>query len=79
LAIRPQHVTIQNGTALAPEYDRLEGEIVSQVFNGNLCHLKIDVANTQWTVEMRPGEFAVRDGQRVTLGWRPDQAMVLAE
>ena len=79
LAIRPQHVTIQNGVALPPEYDRLEGAVVSQVFNGNLCHLKIDVAGTQWTVEMRPGEHAVSEGQRVTLGWRPDQALVLAE
>jgi putative spermidine/putrescine transport system ATP-binding protein len=79
LAIRPQHVTIQNGIPLPPEYDRLEGDVVSQVFNGNLCHLKIDVANTQWTVEMRPGEYVVREGQRVMLGWRPDHALVLAE
>ena len=79
LAIRPQHLTIQNGASSPPEYDRLEGDVVGQVFNGNLCHLKVDVAGTQWTVEMRPGEHVVQDGQRVTLGWRPDQAMVLAE
>jgi len=79
LAIRPQHITIQNGVALPPEYDRLEGDVISQVFNGNLCHLKIDVAHTQWTVEMRPGEHVVREGQRVTLGWRPDHALVLSE
>jgi len=79
LAVRPQHVTIANGVALPDSHDRLEGTIVSQMFNGNLCHLKVDVGGAHWTVETRPGEHDVSEGQRVTLGWRRDQAMVLRE
>ncbi len=79
LAIRPQHVILQNGTVLPDEYDRLEGTVISQVFNGNLTHLRVDLGTTHWTVESRPGTNSVQPGQRVTIGWHPSDATVLTQ
>ena len=79
LAVRPQHVIVQNGLALPEEYDRLDGVVVAQVFNGNLAHLRVDLGATQWTVESRPGAHSVAPGERVTLGWHPSDARVLLQ
>jgi ABC-type Fe3+/spermidine/putrescine transport system ATPase subunit len=79
LAIRPQHVILQNGAGLPEEYDRLDATVVSQVFNGNLTHLRVDLGTTLWTVEFRPGVHSVEPGQRVTLGWHPADASVLTQ
>jgi ABC-type Fe3+/spermidine/putrescine transport system ATPase subunit len=79
LAVRPQNVILQNGSVLSEEFDRLEGTVISQVFNGNLSHLRVDLGDTHWTVEARPGAHSVEPGQKVTLGWRPSDARVLGE
>jgi spermidine/putrescine ABC transporter ATP-binding subunit len=79
LAIRPQHVILQNGVALPDEFDRLDGTVISQVFNGNLAHLRVDLGTTHWTVEFRPGAHSVAPGQRVTIGWHPADASVLTQ
>jgi ABC-type Fe3+/spermidine/putrescine transport system ATPase subunit len=77
LAIRPQHLAVRNGTALPDGYNQLSGTVVSQAFQGNLCHLRVAIGTTHWTVELRPGEHRVRDGEAITIGWRPEQAMLL--
>jgi ABC-type Fe3+/spermidine/putrescine transport system ATPase subunit len=79
LAIRPQHVILQNGSLLPEAFDRLEGTVISQVFNGNLSHLRVDLGHAQWSVETRPGAYSLEPGQRVTLGWNPSDARVLGE
>ena len=79
IAIRPEHVGFVNGHGAPPGDNLISGTVVTQMFNGNLTHVQVAVAGGEWTVEMRPGEAAVADGQVVQLHWRPEHSVALTE
>ena len=79
IAIRPEHVGFVNGHGAPPGDNLISGTVVTQMFNGNLTHVQVAVAGGEWTVEMRPGEAAVADGQAVQLHWRPEHSVALTE
>jgi hypothetical protein len=77
LAIRPENVRVCAGADIPDHHNRLPGRVVSQSFNGNLRHLHVDLAGTQWTVERRPGPPDCADGDAVTLHRAPDLGVLL--
>lgn len=77
LAIRPEKVHVSAGEAIPEHNNRLSGRVVSQSFNGNLCHLQVDLPGTHWTVERRPGPPDFADGAAVILHWDPDDGVLL--
>ena len=79
VAIRPHVINISNGKAPPDDHNRLEGRIVSQVFNGNLVHFQVAVQSTVVNVEARPSDSALPDGASVTLHWKPSDTLVLNE
>jgi ABC-type Fe3+/spermidine/putrescine transport system ATPase subunit len=79
LAVRPHNIAIANGTAPPGDDNRLEGRIVSQVFNGNLVHVKVETAVKLIHVEARPSVEMLPEGSRVTLHWKPSDTLVLEE
>jgi putative spermidine/putrescine transport system ATP-binding protein len=77
LAIRPEKVHASISAEIPERHNRLPGRVVSQTFNGNLCHLQVDLEGAQWTVERRPGPPEIADGAQVVLHWDPDDGVLL--
>jgi spermidine/putrescine ABC transporter ATP-binding subunit len=79
LAVRPQQLGVVNGAGVPHDHNQISGVVLNQIFNGNLCHILVDVGEAQWVVEARPDDHRVEDGQRVTLHWHPNHAIVLVD
>jgi len=77
VAVRPHNVAIVNGTAPPDDNNRMDGRIISQVFNGNMVHVQVEAAATIINVEARPSHDPVPDGSTVTLQWEPSDTLVL--
>lgn len=77
VAVRPHNLAIVNGTANPERDNRIGGRVISQVFNGNLLHIQVEVGDAVWTVETRPHESDQIDGSEVTLCWRADDTILL--
>jgi len=77
LAIRPQHLAIANGAGIPEGHDSLPARVLTQVFTGNLVHIQLQAQDTLLTVETRPSEHDVAEGEAVTLHWHPDRCIVL--
>ena len=86
LAIRPEHVFAAVAAEEIPTgHNRLTGRVASQSFNGNLCHLQIDLPGApdgstqglQWSIERRPGPPDFRDGDPVLAHWDPAHGVLL--
>ncbi len=76
-AIRPQHLAIANGAGIPAGHDSLSARVLTQVFTGNLVHIQLAAQDTLLTVETRPSEHDVADGDAVTLHWHPDRCIQL--
>ena len=74
LGIRPQNLAI---SAAAAGHNQLPARLLGRSFAGNLCHLTVAVAGTEWIVETRPGEHDLADGADIVLSWHPAQSVVL--
>lgn len=79
VAVRPHNIGIVNGVEPPDGHNRLEGRIVSQVFNGSMVHVQIEAASTIINVEARPSLDTVPDGASVTLHWKPTDTLILEE
>jgi len=79
VAVRPHNIHIANGANPPDGQNRLAGRIVSQVFNGNLVHVKVETSAKVIHVETRPSVEALPDGAEVTLHWKPSDTLVLPE
>jgi putative spermidine/putrescine transport system ATP-binding protein len=79
LAIRPQHLAIANSAGIPAGHDTLNARVLAQVFTGNLVHIQVEAHDRLLTVETRPTDHAVAEGEAVTLHWHPDHCLVLGE
>lgn len=79
IAVRPHNILISNGVAAPADHNRLDGTIMSHVYNGNLVHLKVATAAAVINVEARPTGEDLADGAEVTLHWKPSDTLVLQE
>ncbi len=77
LAVRPQNVQIVNGSAVPEDHNRLKGRVASRSFVGNLVQTRIDLKDSTWSVESRPGEYDFAEGAEVSIHWHPSQSLVL--
>ena len=77
LGIRPEHVA-PVGPDASPGMNRLEGRIVSQTYSGNLLYVVVSANNgTEIMVEAKPNCAMGDVGNAVTIGWSPDETIVL--
>jgi spermidine/putrescine ABC transporter ATP-binding subunit len=79
VAVRPHHVAITNGSGIPPGHNRLSGIVRSQIFNGNVVQVQVEVNNEVWAVEARPSISMQPDGAMVTLHWDPENSILLDE
>ncbi len=77
VAVRPHTINIAPRDTRETEQNRLDGKIVSQVFNGNVLHVQVETASSIINVEARPSSDALPDGAPVTLHWKPTDTLVL--
>jgi ABC-type Fe3+/spermidine/putrescine transport system ATPase subunit len=71
LAVRPHQVSFDGGTNALP------GVVLSTSFAGNTVRTSVRVADAEWLVETPPGHAVPAIGSAVTLGWSPDDTLVL--
>lgn len=77
VAIRPHTIGIGVPDTPTQGRNRIEGRIISQVFNGNVVHVQVEAASTIINVEAHPSNDALADGAPVTLHWEPSDTLVL--
>jgi spermidine/putrescine ABC transporter ATP-binding subunit len=79
VAVRPHLVAIANGSGVPANHNRIDGTVRSQIFNGNVVLVQVEVENEMWSVEARPTAGAQADGAAVTLHWDPENTILLDE
>ena len=77
VAIRPHTIDIGIRDTPTQGRNRIDGRIISQVFNGNVVHVQVEADSTIINVEARPSNDALADGAPVTLHWEPSDTLVL--
>jgi len=76
-AIRPQHLSIANGTGVPAGHHALPARVLTQFFTGNLLHIQLAAQDSVLTVETRPAEHHVTDGDDVIVHWDPGHCLIL--
>lgn len=79
VAIRPHAIQIADSGTAGANGNVIEGRILSQVFNGNVLHVQVEVGSAIINVEARPSSDARPDGAPVALHWNPSDTLVLEE
>lgn len=77
LAVRPQSLQIVDASPVPEGHNSLRGRVASRSFVGNLVQTRIDLKDTVWSVESRPGEHDFAEGSEVAIHWHPSQSLVL--
>jgi len=78
LAVRPEHMTLRGPDDWGDGIDSLSGSIVGRTFAGNLIRVTVAVdAGPEMVVEARPHEADGAPGDRVRIGWNPQDAILL--
>jgi spermidine/putrescine ABC transporter ATP-binding subunit len=77
LGIRPEHVALV-APDVPPGMNRLEGRIVSQTYSGNLLYVVVSVNDgIEILMEAKPNCAMGDIGSSVTIGWNPEESIVL--
>ena len=77
LGVRPEHVTVV-ASDTPPGRNRVAGTILSQTYSGNLMYVTVSVSGgTEILMEAKPNSEIGAIGSPVTIGWSPDETIVL--
>jgi putative spermidine/putrescine transport system ATP-binding protein len=77
IAVRPHKISIASNGQSVVGRNSLQGRVVSQVFNGNIVHVQVDVGHSIIHVETRPSNEVYDTGSAVTVHWDTADASVL--
>ena len=78
MAIRPQHLRLFAPGADCGDKNVLRGTVTSQRFAGNILHVVVEVPNgPSLTVEARPDDSLLSNGDSVFVAWEPGDAVLL--
>jgi putative spermidine/putrescine transport system ATP-binding protein len=73
LGVRPHQISVDADA----RGNRISGRVLSTSFGGNICRMRVQVADTEWIVEANPNAPAHPDGSIIVLTWPPEQTVVL--
>jgi spermidine/putrescine ABC transporter ATP-binding subunit len=80
LAIRPEHLTLHATDAVVDGWNVLKGRISARTFYGNVRHYVVELGEHEsFVAETRPTDSRWSVGDEVSIAWRPDDSVVVAE
>ncbi len=77
IAVRPHKISIASDGRSIVGRNTLQGRVVSQVFNGNIVHVQVDIGHSIIHVETRPSNEVYDTGSAVTVHWDTANSSVL--
>ena len=73
IGVRPHEISVDANA----QGNQVSGRVLSTSFGGNICRMRVQVADAEWVVEASPNAPVHPDGSVVVLTWAPAQTVVL--
>jgi spermidine/putrescine ABC transporter ATP-binding subunit len=77
VGVRPEHLALLAPGGGAQGLNIVEAEVLGSLFQGHLRQVHLRWGDADWMLEARAQDPAPAPGDRVTIGWRPADTVVL--
>jgi len=82
IGVRPHQISVDaNARGISVDANargnQISGRVLSTSFGGNICRMRVQVADAEWIVEASPSAPAHPDDSVIVLTWSPEETVVL--